>query len=112
VSCGAECLPHASPRATRQTAAQVLGNSSQTASRRQPSEELVSEPADDDGEDWLGQQLALLSRAERSLLEGNPDRALRLLDEYQVRFPKGLLDVQIGALRERAEQPVEAFIFP
>jgi hypothetical protein len=64
-------------------------------------------------DDWLGEQLELLSRAERSLLAGNPVEALRSLDEYRARFPRGLVDLQIAALQERAAQrSVESFIFP
>lgn len=63
-------------------------------------------------DDWLGEQLAILSRAERGLLEGDPESAVRALDEYQARFPSGLLDPQMGSIRQRVEDRFTAFIFP
>ncbi len=63
-------------------------------------------------EDWLGDQLALLARAERSLLEHDPDETLRSFEEYRARFPQGLLDPQMAAVRQRAEQRFGALIFP
>jgi hypothetical protein len=69
-------------------------------------------PAEHGDDDWLGAQLVLLSQAERSLLAGDPGGALRSLDEYRARFPRGLLDPQIATLRERAQRSIESFIFP
>jgi hypothetical protein len=66
-------------------------------------------PASDD---WLGEQLAILGRAERSLLEDDPESAVRSLEEYQARFPDGLLDPQIASIRQRVEERFTAFIFP
>jgi hypothetical protein len=74
------------------------------ATARAALEELSAEGPAGLSEDWLGEQLALLTRAERSLAERDPAGALRTLDEYQARFPKGLLDLQIAALRERAQR--------
>ena len=45
-------------------------------------------------------QLALLSRAQRSLWQGDARDARRWLDEYEQRFPDGLLDRQVALLRE------------
>ena len=67
------------------------------------------EPSSDD---WLGEQLAILARAERGLLEGDSESAVRSLDEYQARFPNGLLNPQMAAVRERIEDRFTAFIFP
>lgn len=63
-------------------------------------------------EDWLGEQLAILTRAERSLLDDDPDATLRFFEEYRRRFPRGLLDLQMAAVRQRAEQRFEALILP
>jgi hypothetical protein len=67
---------------------------------------------DTDAEDWLGEQLAILARAERSLLEDDPDATLRSFEDYRARFPQGLLDPQMAAVRQRAEQRFGAYIFP
>jgi hypothetical protein len=89
-----------------------------TAAARTTARAAFDELADDRGpfsEDWLGEQLALVSRAQRSLAEGNPADARRSLDEYQARFPKGLLDLEIAALRDKAERhlsPVNASEMP
>jgi hypothetical protein len=63
-------------------------------------------------DDWLGEQLVILSRTERSLLAGNRDGALRSFDEYRARFPTGMLDFAMASLRERVAPRFEAFIFP
>jgi hypothetical protein len=63
-------------------------------------------------DDWLGEQLAILARAERSILEGDPENAARSLDEYKARFPDGLLDPQMASIRQRVEERFTAFIFP
>jgi hypothetical protein len=63
-------------------------------------------------DDWLGEQLAILGRAERSLLDGDPERAVRFLDEYRTRFPDGLLGPQMASVRQRVEDRFTAFIFP
>jgi hypothetical protein len=99
-ACAVNCVPH-EPR-----------NLAARAALRSKLEELEADPPDQPDEDWLGEQLALLSRAERSLTKGNLDGALRSIGQYEARFPKGLLDLQIAALRERAQQPAETFIFP
>jgi hypothetical protein len=52
-------------------------------------------------DDWLGQQLSLLSRAERSLRAGNKAATLRALDEYGRLYPHGLIDPQVAQLRAR-----------
>jgi hypothetical protein len=63
-------------------------------------------------DDWLGEQLAILARAERSIIEGDPENAARSLDEYKARFPDGLLDPQMASVRQRVEERFTAFIFP
>jgi hypothetical protein len=63
-------------------------------------------------DDWLGEQLVILSRTERSLLAGNRDGALRSFDEYRARFPTGMLDFAMASLRKRVAPRFEAFIFP
>jgi hypothetical protein len=57
----------------------------------------------DDQDDWLGQQLSLLSRAERSLNAGDGSGALRALDEYARLYPRGLLDPQVAQLRQSVD---------
>jgi hypothetical protein len=66
-------------------------------------------PASDD---WLGEQLAILGRAERGLVDGDPEDVVRSLDEYTARFPDGLLDPQMASIRQRVEERFTAFIFP
>jgi hypothetical protein len=73
--------------------------------------DLVS-PRQPTSDDWLGEQLAILGRAERSLLEDDPESAVRSLDEYGARFPDGLLDPQMASIRQRVEERFTAFIFP
>jgi hypothetical protein len=98
------------PAGTRWVAPQ-LGNGGASAV-----DDLVrlasTEPSDADAEDWLGEQLAILARAERSLLEDDPDATLRSFEDYRARFPQGLLDPQMAAVRQRAEQRFGAYIFP
>jgi hypothetical protein len=77
-------------------------------SAREPVPTAAREPAND----WLGEQLVILSRTERSLLAGNRDGALRSFDEYRARFPTGMLDFAMASLRERATPRFEALIFP
>jgi hypothetical protein len=69
-------------------------------------------PRQPTSDDWLGEQLAILGRAERSLLEDDPESAVRSLDEYGARFPDGLLDPQMASIRQRVEERFTAFIFP
>jgi hypothetical protein len=63
-------------------------------------------------DDWLGEQLAILGQAERSLLEDDPESAVRSLEMYEARFPDGLLDPQMASIRQRVEERFTAFIFP
>ncbi len=53
-------------------------------------------------EDRLAQEVALLARATSSLHAGRPADALKVLDEYQRRFPKGLLSEERRAARAQA----------
>lgn len=53
-------------------------------------------------EDRLAQEVALLGRATSSLHAGRPADALKVLDEYQRRFPKGLLTEERRAARAQA----------
>lgn len=73
---------------------------------------LVGAAPPPSSDDWLGEQLAILSLAERSLLAGDPDGVTRSLDEYRARFPNGLLDPQMASIRQRVEDRFTAFIFP
>lgn len=77
-----------------------------------PMPTVLSPGAAPASDDWLGEQLAILSRAERSLLAGDPESAVRSLDEYRARFPGGLLDPQMASIRQRVEERFTAFIFP
>jgi hypothetical protein len=58
---------------------------------------------DTGGDDWLGRQLSLLSRAEKSLNAGDGAGARHALDEYARRYPRGLLDPQVAQLRQRVD---------
>ena len=53
-------------------------------------------------EDRLAQEVALLARATSSLHANRPADALKVLDEYQHRFPKGLLTEERRAARAQA----------
>ncbi|HET7540075.1 MAG TPA: hypothetical protein VFK05_09385 [Polyangiaceae bacterium] len=53
-------------------------------------------------EDRLAQEVALLARATSSLHAGHPAEALKVLDEYQHRFPKGLLTEERRAAKAQA----------
>jgi hypothetical protein len=53
-------------------------------------------------EDRLAQEVALLARATSSLHSNRPADALKVLDEYQRRFPKGLLTEERRAARAQA----------
>ncbi|MEO7033439.1 MAG: hypothetical protein ABI548_06175 [Polyangiaceae bacterium] len=50
-------------------------------------------------EDRLAQEVALLSRATSNLRAGRPSDALKALDEYQRKFPTGVLAVEQRAVR-------------
>jgi len=81
-------------------------------SRAARTADSIQPPLGPASDDWLGEQLAILGRAERSLLEDDPESAVRSLDEYKARFPDGLLDPQMASIRQRVEERVTAFIFP
>jgi hypothetical protein len=59
-------------------------------------------PSTRPAEDRLAQEVALLARATSSLHAGRPADALKALDEYQRRFPKGLLTEERRAARAQA----------
>ena len=61
-----------------------------------------SAPSARSAEDRLAQEVALLARATSSLHAGQPADAMRVLDEYQRRFPKGLLTEERRAARAQA----------
>lgn len=69
-------------------------------------------PQQPTSDDWLGEQLAILGQAQRSLLEDDPESAVRSLEVYEARFPDGLLDPQMASIRQRVEERFTAFIFP
>lgn len=77
----AERLPPDEPAAPPQAAASVVGP--------RQSESLAAE-------------VALLSRATRSLHAGRPEQALRTLEEHRKRFPHGLLSEERRAARTQA----------
>jgi hypothetical protein len=81
-------------------------------SRPAPAADNAQPPLASASDDWLGEQLAILGRAERSLVEDDPESAVRSLDEYKARFPDGLLDPQMASIRQRVEERFTAFIFP
>ena len=53
-------------------------------------------------EDRLAQEVALLARATSNLHAGRPADALKVLDEYQHRFPRGLLSQERRAAKAQA----------
>jgi hypothetical protein len=53
-------------------------------------------------QDRLAAEVALLSRATRDLRAGRPAEALKSLDEYRRKFPKGLLGEEQRAARAQA----------
>ena len=53
-------------------------------------------------QDRLAAEVALLSRATRDLRAGRPSEALKALDEYHRKFPKGLLNEEQRAGRAQA----------
>ena len=53
-------------------------------------------------QDRLAAEVALLSRATRDLHAGRPADAIKTLDEYRHKFPKGLLGEEQGAARAQA----------
>lgn len=55
-------------------------------------------------DDLLGEQLEKLRDARLSLEAGNPDRALRLLDEYARSFPGGTLAPEAALLLRKAHE--------
>jgi len=50
-------------------------------------------------QDRLAAEVAILSRATRDLRSGRPAEALKALDEYRRKFPKGLLSEEQRAAR-------------
>ncbi|HEX7500080.1 MAG TPA: hypothetical protein VF524_07205 [Polyangia bacterium] len=53
-------------------------------------------------QDRLAAEVAILSRATRDLRAGRPAEALKALDEYRRKFPKGLLSEEHRAARAQA----------
>jgi hypothetical protein len=53
-------------------------------------------------QDRLAAEVAILSRATRDLRAGRPTEALKALDEYRRKFPKGLLSEEQRAARAQA----------
>ena len=53
-------------------------------------------------QDRLADEVAILSRATRDLRAGRPAEALKALDEYRHKFPKGLLSEEQRAARAQA----------
>ncbi|HEY5375249.1 MAG TPA: hypothetical protein VIK01_16330 [Polyangiaceae bacterium] len=66
-----------------------------------PAPEL-SAPSARSAPDRLAQELAFLERATSALHAGRPSNALKVLDEYQRKFPNGLLALERGAARSQA----------
>ena len=73
-------------------------------SAEQPTRPAVSPPAASahHPQDRLAAEVALLSRATRDLRAGRPAEALKALDEYRHKFPKGLLSEEQRAARAQA----------
>lgn len=59
-------------------------------------------PSSHTARDRLAQEVALLERATSALHAGRPAEALKVLDEYQRKFPSGLLSQDRGAARAQA----------
>jgi hypothetical protein len=59
-------------------------------------------PSSHTARDRLAQEVALLERATSALHAGRPADALKVLDEYQRKFPSGLLSQDRGSARAQA----------
>lgn len=98
--------PSAPAASSAEFAAPETANS--TAPRAEPESLPVpvaperSTPSARPAEDRLAQEVALLARATSSLHAGHPADALKVLDEYQRRFPKGLLTEERRAAKAQA----------
>ena len=81
-------------------------------SAEQPTSPAVAPPATDPpappaasahrAQDRLAAEVAILSRATRDLRAGRPADALKALDEYRRKFPKGLLSEEQRAARAQS----------
>ena len=58
---------------------------------------VASEAASPSGQ--LGEELSLLSQVRSSVQDGTPQRALELLDSYQAKFGRPILEMEADALR-------------
>lgn len=72
-----------------------------TASAEAPKPEAPARPAKL-SRDTLGEEVAILSRAEKALHNARPDLALKALDEHQRRFASGALVQERSAARIQA----------
>jgi len=63
---------------------------------------IAPAPSSHTARDRLAQEVALLERATSALHAGRPADALRVLDEYQRKFPSGLLSQDRGSARAQA----------
>jgi hypothetical protein len=61
-----------------------------------------SAPSSHPAPDRLAQEVAFLERATSALHAGHASNALQVLDEYQRKFPNGLLTLERGAARAQA----------
>jgi hypothetical protein len=92
-SVSAVVQPAIAPGIPASAASPPAGSASSAALARQAS----TQP-----QDGLTQEVALLSRAASALRAGRADEALRLINEHQRKFPKGVLGVERRAVRAQA----------
>jgi len=91
--------PSAQPQLTAEapTSAAPPANSGSNTNKAEPSQYTAKSSRDS-----LGQEVQILSRAERELHNGRPDLALKALDEHQRRFASGALVQERSAARVQA----------
>lgn len=93
----------ASPPSERETTSSVATSD--------PSPKRTAPPVDSSQQspDSLAQEVALLSRAMSQLHSGQTSEALSILDEHQLRFPRGALSQERSAMRARALCKLQRF---
>ena len=102
VSESSTATPPAAPELPAPDAAKELGRHSEPESPPLAAASERSVSSARPAEDRLAQEVALLARATSRLHAGHPADALKVLDEYQRRFPKGMLTEERRAAKAQA----------